>query len=53
MVMIIGLWLMFISAHDCIVKNNIVIANSATLAGHVEVDDYAVIGGLTAIHQFC
>ena len=40
-------------AHDCIVKNNIVIANSATLAGHVEVDDYVVIGGLTAIHQFC
>ncbi|QZP17935.1 acyl-ACP--UDP-N-acetylglucosamine O-acyltransferase [Methylophilales bacterium] len=40
-------------AHDCIVKNNIVIANSATLAGHVEVDDYVIIGGLTAIHQFC
>ena len=29
-------------AHDCIVKNNIVIANSATLAGHVEIDDYVV-----------
>ena len=40
-------------AHDCIVKNNIVIANNATLAGHVEIDDYVVIGGLTAIHQFC
>ena len=40
-------------AHDCIVKNNIVIANSATLAGHVEVDDFVVLGGLTAIHQFC
>jgi len=40
-------------AHDCIVKNNIVIANSATLAGHVEVDDHVVLGGLTAIHQFC
>jgi UDP-N-acetylglucosamine acyltransferase len=40
-------------AHDCIVKNNIVIANSATLAGHVEVYDHVVLGGLTAIHQFC
>lgn len=40
-------------AHDCVVKNNIVIANSVTLAGHVEIDDYAVLGGLTAIHQFC
>ena len=40
-------------AHDCIVKNNIVIANNATLAGHVEIDDYVVLGGLTAIHQFC
>jgi UDP-N-acetylglucosamine acyltransferase len=40
-------------AHDCIVKNNIVIANSTTLAGHVEVDDFVVLGGLTAIHQFC
>jgi len=40
-------------AHDCIVKNNIVIANSVTLAGHVEIDDYVVLGGLTAIHQFC
>jgi UDP-N-acetylglucosamine acyltransferase len=40
-------------AHDCIVKNNIVIANSVTLAGHVEIDNFVVLGGLTAIHQFC
>ena len=40
-------------AHDCIVKNNIVLANSVTLAGHVEIDDFVVLGGLTAIHQFC
>jgi len=40
-------------AHDCIIKSNIVIANSVTLAGHVEIDDYVVLGGLTAIHQFC
>ena len=40
-------------AHDCIVKNNIVIANNTTLAGHVEVDEHVVLGGFTAIHQFC
>ena len=40
-------------AHDCIIKNNSVFANSVTLAGHVEIDDYVVLGGLTAIHQFC
>ena len=41
------------AAHDVIVGNNCVFANCATLAGHVEVDDYVVIGGLTPIHQFC
>lgn len=40
-------------AHDCIVGNNVIFSNNGTLAGHVEVGDYAVIGGLTAIHQFC
>ena len=40
-------------AHDCIVGNNVVMANNATLAGHVMVDDYAIIGGLAAVHQFC
>ncbi|ATX79274.1 acyl-[acyl-carrier-protein]--UDP-N-acetylglucosamine O-acyltransferase [Mariprofundus aestuarium] len=39
-------------AHDCILGNNIVLANCATLAGHVEVDDQAIIGGLSAIQQF-
>jgi len=39
-------------AHDCIVKNHIVMANAATLAGHVELDDYAILGGLSAVHQF-
>ncbi len=39
-------------AHDCILGNEIVMANLATLAGHVEVEDYAVIGGFTAVHQF-
>jgi len=40
-------------AHDCIVKNNNIIANGVNLAGHVEIDDYVVLGGLTGIHQFC
>lgn len=40
-------------AHDCHVGNHIVMSNNATLAGHVRVDDYAIIGGLSAIHQFC
>lgn len=39
-------------AHDCIVGNRVVLANNATLAGHVEVGDNAIIGGLSAIHQF-
>jgi UDP-N-acetylglucosamine acyltransferase len=39
-------------AHDCIVGNEIVLANAATLAGHVEIGDHAILGGLSAIHQF-
>ncbi len=39
-------------AHDCIIGNHVIIANSVQMAGHVEIDDYAGIGGLTAIHQF-
>ncbi|MEA3383644.1 MAG: acyl-ACP--UDP-N-acetylglucosamine O-acyltransferase [Campylobacterota bacterium] len=39
--------------HDCIIGDNIVIANSAVLAGHVEIESNSVIGGLSAIHQFC
>lgn len=39
-------------AHDCIIGNNVIIANSVQVAGHVTVDDYARIGGLSAIHQF-
>ncbi len=40
-------------AHDCIVGDEVVFSNNGTLAGHVEVGDRAVVGGLTAIHQFC
>ncbi len=39
-------------AHDCRIGNRVVMANGATLAGHVTVEDGAVIGGLTAFHQF-
>jgi len=39
-------------AHDCIVKDHVVMANAATLAGHVEVGDYTILGGLSAVHQF-
>ena len=40
-------------AHDVLIGNNCVFANGATMAGHVEIDDFVVIGGLTPIHQFC
>lgn len=40
-------------AHDCIIGSNIIFANNTTLAGHVTVDDYAIFGGFTGIHQFC
>ena len=40
-------------AHDCVVGDGVIFSNNGTLAGHVEVGDCAVIGGLTAIHQFC
>ncbi len=40
-------------AHNCRVGSNCVLANAATLAGHVELEDNVIIGGLTAIHQFC
>jgi UDP-N-acetylglucosamine acyltransferase len=40
-------------AHDCIIGNNVVFSNNGTVAGHVEVGDYAIVGGLTAVHQFC
>lgn len=39
-------------AHDCFIGDSCILANGATLAGHVEVEDFAVIGGLTPIHQF-
>lgn len=38
--------------HDCLVGDNCIFSNSVQLAGHVEVDDYAVFGGTSAVHQF-
>jgi UDP-N-acetylglucosamine acyltransferase len=40
-------------AHDCILGSRIIMSNVATLAGHVTVEDNAVVGGLAAAHQFC
>ena len=39
-------------AHDCFIGNNVIMANNATLAGHVCIDDFAILGGLSAVHQF-
>ena len=39
-------------AHDCILHDNIIMSNATQLAGEVEVDDYAIIGGGTLVHQF-
>lgn len=40
-------------AHDCMVGNHIILANAASIAGHVSVGDYAILGGFTIVHQFC
>lgn len=40
-------------AHDCIVGDNVIVANSSQLAGEVIVDNFAIIGGGTLVHQFC
>jgi UDP-N-acetylglucosamine acyltransferase len=40
-------------AHDCIIENHVIMANGATLAGHVEIESSAILGGLSAVHQFC
>jgi len=39
--------------HDCTVGDRVVFSNNGTLAGHVQVGDHAIMGGLTAVHQFC
>ncbi len=39
-------------AHDCIIGNNCILANGVNLAGHIFIDEYAIVGGLSAVHQF-
>jgi len=40
-------------AHDCRLGDNIIMANAASLGGHVHIDDWVILGGFTIIHQFC
>lgn len=40
-------------AHDCVIGNRVIMANAASLAGHVQVDDFAILGGFSLVHQFC
>jgi UDP-N-acetylglucosamine acyltransferase len=40
-------------AHDCLIGNSTVFANNASLAGHVEVEDFVILGGFALVHQFC
>jgi len=40
-------------AHDCLIGNNVIMANAATLAGHVEIADRANVGAYSGVHQFC
>jgi len=39
-------------AHDCIIGDNVIMANSVNLAGHVEIGDFAILGGVLPVHQF-
>jgi UDP-N-acetylglucosamine acyltransferase len=39
-------------AHDCIIGNNVIMANSVNLGGHVEIEEYAIVGGVVPVHQF-
>jgi UDP-N-acetylglucosamine acyltransferase len=39
-------------AHDCVIGNNVILVNSVNLAGHVEIDDFAILGGVLPVHQF-
>jgi UDP-N-acetylglucosamine acyltransferase len=40
-------------AHDCVIGNHTIMANNSSLAGHVDIHDYAILGGFTLVHQFC
>lgn len=40
-------------AHDCVIGDNVILANGVQIAGHVTVENFAIIGGMTPVHQFC
>ena len=40
-------------AHDCRIGNNVILVNNASLAGHVIIEDYAILGAFSGVHQFC
>jgi UDP-N-acetylglucosamine acyltransferase len=40
-------------AHDCLVGNNTIFANNATLGGHAVIEDWVILGGFVGVHQFC
>ena len=40
-------------AHDCVIGNNVILVNLVALGGHVEIDDWAILGGASTVHQFC
>ena len=40
-------------AHDCIIGDQVIMANAASLGGHVVIEDWAILGGFTVVHQFC
>lgn len=40
-------------AHDCVIGSHTIFANNASLAGHVRIDDWVILGGYTLVHQFC
>jgi len=40
-------------AHDCLISNKVILGNASTLAGHVTIEDGAILSGLTGVHQFC
>lgn len=40
-------------AHDCRIGNHCILANAASLGGHIQIDDWAILGGFTIVHQFC
>ena len=40
-------------AHDCRIGNHAILANAASLGGHVHIGDWAILGGFSIVHQFC